>query len=126
MGGLVRGEGVGAGLCRAGTISIKLFPAFLLIYPLWRRDWRCLWGCALGLLVGLVLIPVAFFGPGKTLALYEKYTEVLIRPALGTGSDTSRANELTNVLATYSQSLQSLLHKTLNRDHATLPRQPAN
>ena len=125
MAGMVKGQRIRAGLCLAGAICIKLFPAFLLIYPLWRRDWRCLFGCALGLLVGLVLVPVAVFGPGKTLALYQQYTEVLIRPALGTGTDTSRAHELTNVVATDSQSLQAMLHNTLNRDVATRPRQPA-
>lgn len=126
MAGMLRGQGIRAGLCLAGATCIKLIPAFLLLYPLWRRDWSCLYGCALGLLVGLVLIPVAVFGPGKTLSLYEKYSEVLIRPALGTGSDTSRAHELTNVVATDSQSLQAMFHNTLNRDLATRPRQPAN
>ena len=125
LAGMLKGQGMRAGLCLAGAICIKLIPAFLLIYPLWRRDWRCLCGCALGSLIGLVLVPVAVFGPGKTLVLFQQYTEVLIRPALGTGTDASRAHELTNVVATDSQSLQAMLHNTLNRDLATRPRQPA-
>jgi len=122
---MLRGQGVRAGLYLAGTICIKLIPAFLLLGPLWRRDWRCLFGCVLGLLAGLVLMPMAFFGPGKTVSLYQQFTEVLIRPALGSGTDTSRAHELTNVVATDSQSLQAMLHNSLHRDPATRPRQPA-
>jgi hypothetical protein len=122
---MLKGESIRAGLCLAGTICIKLIPAFLLLGPLWRRDWRCLFGCFLGLLVGLVLIPVAIFGPGKTLTLYQQYTEVLIRPALGAGTDTSRSQELTHIVATDSQSLQAMLHNSLHRDPAIRPRQPA-
>ena len=123
--GMLKGQGLGSGLCLAGAICIKLFPAFLLIFPLWQRNWRCLAGCALGLFVGIVVIPLAVFGPAKTLALYQQYTEVLIRPALGTGSDTSRAHELTSGGAADSQSFQAMLRNSLNRDLATRPRQPA-
>ena len=76
-----------------------MIPAFLLLYPLRRRDLRCLAGCAVGLVLGLVLIPAAVFGPARTLAYYQEWTEVLVRPALGTGTDRSRAKELIDVTA---------------------------
>src|SRR5262249_12804146 len=35
-----------AGVCLALAACLKLFPAFLLVVPLARRDWRCLAGAA--------------------------------------------------------------------------------
>jgi hypothetical protein len=118
---VLRGQRWRAGLWLSGTICIKIYPAFLLLYPLWRRDGRFLGGVALGLLVGLVLIPVAVFGPGRTLAYYEKLTDVLVRPALGAGTDQSRAKELIEVTATDSQSLMAAMHNSLFPNRATRP-----
>lgn len=43
-----------AGALLAFSIWIKVFPALLLIYFLWKRDWRLLWGAVLyGGLMGL-------------------------------------------------------------------------
>src|SRR5260370_478605 len=52
-----------AGLWLAGAICLKVIPAFLLLYPLYRRDVRCLTGCAVGLVLGLAAIPAVVFGP---------------------------------------------------------------
>lgn len=122
---LIKGQSVRGGLCLAGAICIKLYPAFLLIYALWRRDWRFLGGCALGMFAGLILIPLVVFGPGRTYALYKSYAEVLIGPALGISDNPSRALELTNVVATDSQSIQAAIHNTLYPDRYQRPRQPA-
>jgi alpha-1,2-mannosyltransferase len=122
---LVRGRSWVAGLWLAGAICLKVIPAFLLLYPLYRRDVRCLAGCALGLLFGLALIPAAVLGPARTLAYYEEWTHVLLWPALGTGSDRSRAKELIEVTATDSQSFQAIFHNTLYPDPRTRPPQPA-
>jgi hypothetical protein len=122
---VIRGRRFRAGLWLAGPMCIKIFPAFLLLYPLWRRDGRCLAGCALGLTVGLALVPVAVFGPARTWDYYQELTDVLIRPALGSGTDQSRAKELIEVTATDSQSIQATLHNTLHLDPATRPTQVA-
>src|SRR5262249_18739628 len=45
---LLRGQRGRAGLWLAAAICLKVIPAYLLIYPLWRRDLRCLAGCAAG------------------------------------------------------------------------------
>jgi hypothetical protein len=119
---VLRGQRLRAGLWLSGTICIKIYPAFLLLFPLWRRDGRFLAGAALGLVLELVLIPLAVFGPGQTVAYYEKLTDVLVRPALGAGTDQSRAKELIEVTATDSQSLLAAMHNTLHLDRATRPR----
>ena len=83
---------------------------------------RCLGGCAAGLLVGLVLIPAAWFGPARTVEYYSEWSQVLMRPALGTGDDHARDNELIRATATESQSLGSMLHNTMYFDRAHAPR----
>jgi hypothetical protein len=122
---VLRGRHWQAGLWLAGAICLKVIPAFLVLYPLYRRDWRCLAGCAAGLVVGLGVIPAAVFGPQRTLAYYEEWTHVLLRPALGTGTDRSRARELIDVTATESQSFQAILHNTLHLERYTRPPQAA-
>jgi hypothetical protein len=120
----LRGRGLLAGACLAGAICLKVIPAFLLLFPLWRRDTRCLAGCALGLLVGVALIPTLVFGPTRTVQYYEKYARVLLGPALGLGRDQSRAKEMIETTANDSQSLQAALHNTLHPIRAERPAKP--
>jgi alpha-1,2-mannosyltransferase len=121
----LRGRRLQAGLWLAGAICLKLIPAYLLLYPLARRDGRCLAGCALGLVVGLGAIPAAVFGPARTAAYFEEWACVLILPGIGAGEDSSRNLELINTTATDSQSFQSTIHNTLYPDWATRPTRPA-
>jgi hypothetical protein len=107
-----------AGLWLAGAICLKIIPAFLVLYPLYRRDGRCLAGCVVGLFVGLFAIPAWVFGPTRTVAYYEEWADVLVLPGLGKATDHARDDELINATATDSQSFQVVLHNTLypNRD----------
>jgi hypothetical protein len=119
---LLRNRSWQAGLWLAGAMCLKVIPAFLLLYPLWRRNGRCLAGCALGLVLGIGVIPAAWFGPQRTVAYYGQWFEVLVRPALGQGQDQSRARELLAMTATDSQSLMPVLHRYLYPDpHARPP-----
>lgn len=120
---LFRGRSGHAGLWLSAAICLKVIPAFLLLYPLWRRDWRFLAGCAGGLVVGLGLIPAAVFGPGRTVTYYREWTEVMLLPAFGKGEDRSRAGEVLEMTATDSQSLLVTLHNTLHVNRDTRPRQ---
>jgi hypothetical protein len=119
----LRGRPWGAGLCLSGAICLKVFPAFLLLYPLWRRDVRCLAGCGLGLLLGLVVIPTAVWGPAGAWEQHRRFAEVVLLPGLGRGTDHTVAEELTNVTATDSQSLLAVIHNTLYPDRLTRPNQ---
>jgi hypothetical protein len=110
----LRGQSWRAGFWLAGAVCLKVIPAFLLVYPLWRRDLRWLGGCAVGLVVGMALIPAAALGPGRTLGYYREWTDVLVRPALGRGDDQSRAKELLETTATDNQSFGIVLHNTMH------------
>jgi alpha-1,2-mannosyltransferase len=113
-----------AGWCLAGAICLKVIPAFLLLFPLWRRDGRCLVACVLGLAFLGGAIPLMVFGPSRTVHYYEKFSQVLLGPALGIGSDQSRAKEMIETTANDSQSLQAALHNTLHPIRADRPAQP--
>jgi hypothetical protein len=118
---VLRGRRGEAGLWLAGAICLKLIPAFLLIYPVWRRDRRCLLGCGLGLVVGLGVVPAEVFGPARAWSYAREWTNVLILPGVGLGNDRSRADELIDVTATDSQSLLTIGHNLLHPDPATRP-----
>jgi len=112
-----------AGLWLAGAVCLKVIPAFLLIYPLWRRDYRCLGGCVAGMMVGMVFIPGAWFGPAQTTGYFEEWYHVLMRPALGRGEDHTRDKELIGATSTDSQSLGAILHNTMHFDPYKRPRE---
>ena len=109
-----------AGVCLSFPATVKLFPPFLLLYPIWHRRWRMTTGVVAGLVLALVILPVVALGPKRTVELYRLWTEVLAKPALGHGTDTSRAQELTGMTATDNQSLLAFIHNW--RYHA-LPRE---
>lgn len=119
---LLRGRSGQAGVWLAAAICLKVIPAFLLIYPVWRRDVRFLAGCAAGLALGLVVVPAAVRGPQQTWEDYRKWNQVLLLPASGAGSDQSRARELIDVTGTDSQSISAAIHNTVYLDRATRPR----
>jgi hypothetical protein len=118
---LLRGRRHLAGWFLAGAICLKIFPAYLLLYPLWRRDLRCLAGCALGLVTGLVVVPVAAMGPTRTADCYRCLAEGLVLPALGRGGDHVRDDELIKATRNDSQSFECVIHKTIYLDPAARP-----
>ena len=74
-----------AGLWLAAAICLKLIPAYLLLYPLWRRDGRMLAGGAVGLFLGLIAIPAMAMGPGEYAHAEAHYYDSYLRPALTGG-----------------------------------------
>ena len=122
--GLLRGKRLMAGMCIGGAVCLKLFPAFLVVLPLWRRDLRCLIGVVVAVVLGMGVIPGVVLGPRTTIQVYREFAEVLILPGLGLGGSHSRSVELTDVAATKSQAFQVVLVKTIHLG-GKLPAQPA-
>jgi hypothetical protein len=121
MAAILRGQSGRAGLLLSAAISIKVIPAFLLIYPVWKRDTRWLASCAAGLVVCLGIVPAAAFGPKQAVAYYYEWNEVLLKPGLTDHGDQTRADELTQVTATDSQSYLAMIHNIRNPG---IPRPP--
>ena len=120
IGCVLRGRSVWAGACLGLAITIKVIPAFLLVYPLWRRDGRFVAGCALSLTMGLGLVPLCVFGPARTAELYAGFCRGLLGSNLAHGEDRSRAWEFAT---TDNQSVQAVVHNALHLKRATRPLQ---
>lgn len=98
-----------AGLCLSFPATVKLFPPFLLLYPIWRRRWRMTAGVVAGLVLALAILPAVALGPPRAVELYRLWAQVLARPALGHGTDPARAIELA-MNTTDNQSLLAFIH----------------
>jgi hypothetical protein len=103
---------------------LKLIPAFLIIFPLWRRDRRWVGGLVVGLLVLLVAVPSFLLGINQALQSNEKFVRVMIRPSLATNVKADRAKEMFHVLKTDNQSIQAVLHAWQNWGETDAPAQP--
>ncbi|HEV7923981.1 MAG TPA: glycosyltransferase family 87 protein [Verrucomicrobiae bacterium] len=114
------GRELNAGFWLSLPATVKLFPALLIIYPLWRRRWRMVAGALAGTALALVVLPSVVLGPMRTIELYKNWFQVLAKPALGQGTDTSRVRELTGMAGTDNQSLLAFIHNWRFHD---LPRQ---
>lgn len=108
-----------AGLILSFPGSVKLMPPLLLIYPFWNRRWRMSAMAIAGLLVFLAVLPLVVCGPSRAMELYRTWVQVLVKPAMGGGRDTSRRGELTGMNSTDNQSLLAAIH---NWQYHGLPR----
>ena len=111
---LLRGQRFRAGLWLAAAICVKVIPAFLLLYAIWRRDLRFLAGALFGLILGLVVVPVASLGSDGAWRSAQKWVDVMLMPVLGRGSDLSRDQELLGIWSTHNQAFAPVIHKTLH------------
>jgi hypothetical protein len=109
-----------AGFWLSLPATVKLFPVLLIIYPVWRRRWRMIAGVVAGIVLALAILPVVALGPARTSELYRVWFQVLAKPALGQGTDTSRTRELTGMAGTDNQSLLAFIH---NWRYHRVPRQ---
>jgi hypothetical protein len=123
---LTKGKRLRSGLWLGAAICLKVIPAFLLLFPLWRRDYRALVGVAIALGAGLFVLPALYWGVPQTIDLSHQFVDAVLVSGLGKGGDQARAKELTEVTATDNQSFRATLH---NYQHwgrlSSRPPQPA-
>jgi hypothetical protein len=110
----LRGQSLRAGCWLGASISIKVIPVFLLLYPIFKRDVRWLAGSAATLVLCLGIVPAAAFGPQQTLTYYREWHARIARPGLSSKGDQTRAGELTRVFVTDSQSFMAMIHHPLH------------
>jgi hypothetical protein len=103
-----------AGLALAFATCFKVFPIFLIVYPLWKRDWRCVGGAAAGLVLGLFVLPLPFLGLDGTTKAYQQLALTTLGPAFHLGDDTSRESELLGAGGTTdNQALKFAVHNLM-------------
>ena len=102
-----------AGACFAFPICVKLLPVMLL-WPIWKWRPRLLGGLAAGLVLGLAVVPVVGFGFEGAVTAYRHWVDVLAKPMLGRGADTSRHEELVRMDGTDNQSVLASVHHVVN------------
>jgi alpha-1,2-mannosyltransferase len=112
-----------AGAWLGVAAALKLFPAYLLLFPLWRRDGRFL-AAALATALAASLLPAAIMGPSAALSAYREFvSERLLGEASG-GGDSAVAQEL-HATNTSIQSFEFLLYDALHPDpQARAPQLP--
>jgi hypothetical protein len=122
----LKGRRLRAGLWLSAAICVKVIPAILLVFPLWRRDWRMLSGSAVGLLAGLILVPLVVLGPARTASLYKSFYQETIIAGITGDPGGSRGAELTGINSSNSSSPMVVLHNLMypdknNRPHVAHP-----
>jgi alpha-1,2-mannosyltransferase len=117
----VRGRRITAGVWLAGAIALKVIPGLLVFFPLVRRDRRAFVGVATGLVFFLLVIPATLWGVPGAIAANRKVVDLVLAPGTANNGDQTRAEELTNITATDSQSFEAVIHAQLYPDRNTAP-----
>ena len=120
----VRNRRYASGAWLAAAAVIKLIPAYLFLYPAFRRDWRAGVGAAAGLVVGLGVIPVLVWGPENALAKHEYFVKYVVLAGTKGDGDHPLGKDLTQTTATDSQSFQAAIHHLRYADRERKDRPP--
>ncbi|SCK15347.1 glycosyltransferase family 87 protein [Vogesella sp. LIG4] len=107
-----RGRPIAAGASLAGAILMKVFPAVLVAYFIWRRQWRVLLATAASLLVMGLLLPGLALGWRQNLHDDARWVEVVAAPALMSNheraSSTPLFEQLMDTTKPRNQSLEAM------------------
>ncbi len=102
---------------------LKLFPLYLLIYPLLRRDRPMLVGAAAGMLLGL-LLPVVLMGPVASFEANRGFVAGRLLGEVNGQGDPLIMNEMHGSHARI-QSFEYMIYDCLNPDATNRPNFPA-
>jgi len=101
---------------------LKLFPLYLLIYPVLRRDRPMLAGGAAGILLGL-LLPVVLMGPAASFEAYRGFVTGRLLGEVNGQGDPLIMNEMHGSHARI-QSFEYMIYDSLNPDATNRPNFP--
>jgi Glycosyltransferase family 87 len=77
-----RERDVVGGLCLAGAILLKVFPALLLAYFVWRRRWQFTTVTLFSVAAGSLLLPATVFGWQRNITYLHEWTAAVAKPGL--------------------------------------------
>jgi alpha-1,2-mannosyltransferase len=107
-----KGRVVVGAVCLAGGILLKVIPAVLLAYYVWRKRWSFLGLTLLAVVLGVFVLPVAVFGWQGNLGYLKKWIKVVAQPSLQAaeaGQDSAAHGQWLSRSIVRNQSLQSVL-----------------
>ena len=96
-----------SGFCLAASIAVKIFPALLLVYFVFRRKFRLAAITALWLSIFVVLVPSAVFGIHGNWALLSRWFHDYVVPMNG-AADTRVRSEFWECFKPYGAGNQSV------------------
>jgi hypothetical protein len=107
-----KGQNVRGAICFAGGILLKVFPAVLLAYFVWRRRWRFVAATLAATAVGAFIIPAAVYGWHRNIDYLKAWGNTIGKPALEAESeraDNPLYGQLLNSQLPRNQSLSAVL-----------------
>ena len=117
----ISGASLQSGCWLAAAIVLKVFPAYLLLYPLLLRDKKAGVGVVMGLVVGLGVVPIVGLGLDRTIAANASFVQrVLLPGALGTGNP-DELKELLNPGVNDNQAILAVIHNDVHPDQLNKP-----
>jgi hypothetical protein len=107
--------------CLAGAILVKVIPAVLLAYFVYRKKWRFVAATLVLVAFGAVVPPAAVFGWNKTLTYWREWAAVVARPSLGDEQQRRESPVDGQLLSPYkarSQTLEAVCWRLTGARHA--------
>jgi len=117
----MRGRRLASGGWLAAAALVKVIPAYLVLWPIMRRDARSLLGASVAAALLLFLLPLPWMSPERTMHLDLKIVELVLRPGAVGDGDQTRAKELTDTTSTDSQSFAAVIHAWRYPDRENRP-----
>jgi hypothetical protein len=107
--------------CLAGAILLKVFPAVLIAYFVWRQKWRFVAATLAMVAIGALGPPAMVFGWNKTLTYWQEWASVVAAPSLGNDQqhrDSPVNGQLLSPYKVRSQTLQAVCWRLTGARHA--------
>ncbi|HSV12731.1 MAG TPA: glycosyltransferase family 87 protein [Tepidisphaeraceae bacterium] len=113
------------GLWLSIPICIKVFPAFLLIWPAARRDLRFIAGAIAGCIVGVVIVPTIALGPQRAWAYGREYVETVLLQGVQRGAVAFQSGGTLSMKDVHNFSLLGVFHDLQYFGQADVPAAPS-
>jgi hypothetical protein len=104
---------VSAGFAWAFAAFLKVFPGVLVVYPLLRREGHVFLGYVLCFIATMILLPLIFYGPDKTLEYTWYFVERVLLAGLQV-TDQASLQAGSNFDNTDNHAIQGALHNLIN------------